>query len=204
MALRHTVVIVLAYCACALACWGGSGGGGGSSGGGGGSSGGGGGSSGGGGGSSGGCGGGGCGGTSTNHGRIADNARRYIGSTEYSFGSDYGPGPNKYKCNYFVHDVLVESGASAPERRPSWVPGSYPISAESWGNRHETKSGWRVVGTDPSEAQRGDVAADGAHVGIVSGNDKTISASAREDKVVENDWGFRQQQLGDVIFYREE
>lgn len=39
--------------------------------------------------------------------------------------------------------------------------------------------------------QPGDIAADGQHVGIVSGKWKTISASIITGKVVENDWGFR-------------
>ena len=37
----------------------------------------------------------------------------------------------------------------------------------------------------------GDIAADGEHVGIVSGKGKTISASIITGRVVENDWGFR-------------
>ena len=39
--------------------------------------------------------------------------------------------------------------------------------------------------------QPGDIAADGQHVGIVSGKGKTISASIITGTVVENDWGFR-------------
>lgn len=49
----------------------------------------------------------------------------------------------------------------------------------------------------------GDIAADGEHVGIVSGKAKTISASSIEHKVVENDWGFHEgKPQKNVRFYR--
>ena len=51
----------------------------------------------------------------------------------------------------------------------------------------------------------GDICTDGSHVGIVSGRGKTISASALTNKIVENDWGFRENSgkpQPNVRFYR--
>ena len=49
----------------------------------------------------------------------------------------------------------------------------------------------------------GDIAADSQHVGIVSGKRKTISASSEENKVVENNWGFREGKAEKYMrFYR--
>ncbi|XP_070547685.1 uncharacterized protein [Ptychodera flava] len=113
-------------------------------------------------------------------------AKDYVGSTRYSYDSFWWPGPSKYKCNYFVHDVLEEAGVSAPERE-GWIF-TGPISASSWFDTAEVKEGCSYVG-GASSAQPGDVVADGSHVGIAVGGGKTVSA--RSDKVVENDWGFR-------------
>jgi hypothetical protein len=48
----------------------------------------------------------------------------------------------------------------------------------------------------------GDVAAYDKHVGIVTEEGKTISASSKTNTVVENDWGFRPHQKGKVTFRR--
>lgn len=40
-------------------------------------------------------------------------------------------------------------------------------------------------------SKQGDIITDGNHMGIVAGNNNTISASYTEKKVVKNDWGFR-------------
>lgn len=53
----------------------------------------------------------------------------------------------------------------------------------------------------------GDVAANSTHVGIVTGERKTVSVTTVEDspqhgQVVENDWGFRRDQKGVVVFQR--
>ena len=46
----------------------------------------------------------------------------------------------------------------------------------------------------------GDIVCSKSHIGIVSGKGKTISASAKANKVTENDWGFRSDD--NVRFYR--
>jgi len=56
--------------------------------------------------------------------------------------------------------------------------------------------------------QKGDVATDGKHVGIVSGPGRTVSVSTRDSTlpdygcVVENDWGFRHNQKSTVSYWR--
>ena len=64
-----------------------------------------------------------------------------------------------------------------------------------------------VPGYDPVEGapQAGDIASDGTHVGIVSGERKTVSVTTvgkERGHVVENDWGFRDHQKGEVLFRR--
>ena len=48
----------------------------------------------------------------------------------------------------------------------------------------------------------GDIITDGGHMGIISAPQKTISASYPERKIVENDWGWRNENLKDVKIYR--
>lgn len=72
--------------------------------------------------------------------------------------------------------------------------GQYP-SAEQW---TKPMPGFEIVqGPRP-----GDIASDGKHMGVVSGPGTTISASSKENKVVENNWGFRPDQQGTVVFQR--
>jgi hypothetical protein len=52
------------------------------------------------------------------------------------------------------------------------------------------------------DPKQGDVAAINGHVGIVTEDGKTISASSQTNDVVENDWGFRKIQKGRVTFRR--
>ncbi|WP_158285413.1 CHAP domain-containing protein [Azospirillum sp. TSH64] len=141
--------------------------------------------------------------------KIVETAKEKVDSTDWAKMKEKPPygGAGKWKCNLFVYDALTQAGAKVPlETRWSisnfgYV--SYPPLAGQWGDPSHTIQGWVVV-TDP---QPGDVAAipsnaGGAsgHVGIVSGDGKTISAT--DKSVVENDWGFRDDQKGTVVFRR--
>jgi cell wall-associated NlpC family hydrolase len=66
------------------------------------------------------------------------------------------------------------------------MPGPKPPIAAQWANANYNISGWVVV----SSPMPGDVASFSGHVGIVSGNGLTISATLHNG-VVRNDWGFR-------------
>lgn len=50
----------------------------------------------------------------------------------------------------------------------------------------------------------GDIITDGKHMGFISGYRKTISASSKAEdlKVVENDWGWREDQKDTVKIFR--
>lgn len=81
----------------------------------------------------------------------------------------------------------------------------YPPLAREWADPKADIPGWIVV-TDP---RPGDVAAmkvdyldATGHVGIVTGPGTTVSASSLTDTVVENDWGFRPEEKGAVVFRR--
>lgn len=69
-----------------------------------------------------------------------------------------------------------------------------PIGADEWADSSSSylteDSCWHLC----YNKQPGDVIAEHGHVGIVTGDGLTTSASAVEDKIVENDWGFRSGQ----------
>ena len=52
------------------------------------------------------------------------------------------------------------------------------------------------------QAQPGDIITNGGHIGIISAQRKTISASSIENVIVENDWGWREGQRDQVKVFR--
>ena len=122
--------------------------------------------------------------------RIVGIANGYVGSIDYNLLSKKGDFlPGNTKCNKFVYDVLLQAGASPglPNQPGRWgMPGPKPPIAAQWANANYNISGWVVV----SSPMPGDVASFSGHVGIVSGNGLTISATLHNG-VVRNDWGFR-------------
>ena len=42
---------------------------------------------------------------------------------------------------------------------------------------------------EKKNSKKGDIITNGSHIGIIAGDEKTISAA--EDIIVENDWGYR-------------
>jgi len=129
-------------------------------------------------------------------------AKKYVGSdawAKFKSKDDFGWG--KTKCNKFAYDVLKENGTPVPLIHEGNNPLSndmYPPVAADWANKDMELDGWVVV-DDPKP---GDVAASSEHVGIVSGDGKTVSASSIKNKVVENDWGFREGQAGEITYRR--
>ena len=129
--------------------------------------------------------------------QIAKVARSKVGSEEWLYSKEKGNfGKNTNKCNQFVYDVMIEAGVSPPPTVPRYVIFSRPPTAGEWADSSTTITGWTVV----TEPQPGDVVAEAhnysdatGHCGIVVGSKLTCSASSLEGgKIVQNDWGFRQ------------
>jgi hypothetical protein len=125
-----------------------------------------------------------------------------------------GPYPaDTNKCNLFVCELANATGALVPT---TFTRGKYPPLAEHWANPNVRIPGWEVV-TDP---RPGDMAAathwwthrdregntwqtaHGGHVGLVVGNNETISHSSLKDELVRNKWGFKPEQQGQVVYRR--
>ena len=97
------------------------------------------------------------------------------------------------KCNLFVEHAYNQGN---PEEKPfPFTPSSSLLKTGLGRMRHysaaEIYRGRLLNFKLVKKPQPGDIAADGQHVGIVSGKGKTISASIITGTVVENDWGFR-------------
>jgi cell wall-associated NlpC family hydrolase len=138
---------------------------------------------------------------------IVAHARQQVGSVDWAYEVSKGPYPaDTNKCNLFVYDVLTSAGLPVPlKEHYGWFNRTtlYPPLAGQWADPSVDIPGWVVV-TSP---QPGDVAAmkedysdASGHVAIVSGPNLTVSMSSDADMVVENDWGFRPEQQGDVVF----
>jgi len=141
---------------------------------------------------------------------IPAEAQKHVGSGAWSESANkppYPPGTNK--CNLFVYEVLNAAGTPVPMKiRFSWRNFgnvSYPPLAGQWADPDVTIPGWEVV----QNPLPGDVAAQkisysdaSGHVGIVTGPGKTVSASSDTGTIVENNWGFRADQQGEVVFRR--
>jgi len=109
------------------------------------------------------------------------------------------------KCNAFVYDAIEGGG-----RDVGRINGRIPVAKE-WGNPGSGIKGYHTV-TSPAE---GDVASNGHHVGIVvtldNGKLGTVSAATPDapggvalpfGKVLKNDWGFRDGQRKEMVFWR--
>lgn len=143
--------------------------------------------------------------------RLVRRAREHLGSTKWA-PKDRLTGKDYY-CNAFVGEMLEAEGVKVPhiggrigdvlgaeqsvtihEATGGLLGGQYP-SAEQW---TKPMKGFEIV-KDP---RPGDIASNGDHVAIVSGDGTTISASSDTGTVVENDWGFRAHQIKKVVFQR--
>jgi RHS repeat-associated protein len=131
---------------------------------------------------------------------VVDNALGQVGNTDYgregNLDDDYTKG--KWKCNKFVYDMLVKSGAPVP-LIGGWMGGN-PPAANQWGDKNCHIKDYPVVWPIPATPSIGDIISDGHHVGIVSGPGTTVSAA--RPGVVNNDWGFRPDQAGKLVIRR--
>lgn len=133
---------------------------------------------------------------------IVELAKTHIGSRSWAYyhiTPYFGP-----KCGMFVGLILTQVGIPLTWvlRQGKLFTYTRPPLACHWEDRSVDIPGWQFV----SGVQPGDIIAHGGHVGIVSGEQKSISVSSLINldfgKVVENDWGFRARQQGKVVLRR--
>ena len=106
------------------------------------------------------------------------------------------------KCNLFVYEVLLAAGYDIgtpnelnPFKHPILAINGQldrPPCAIDWYNKKV--SGMEFIGENNNgrrNCMQGDIITDGNHMGIVAGNNQTISASYDEKKVVRNSLGFK-------------
>ncbi len=120
-----------------------------------------------------------------------------------------------FTCNIAVADILIEAGVKVPVTTRTNMFGnevSRPPLAGEWGDSASIIPGWEVV-TIPKPGDIVAIAEEGhgysGHVGIVSSvnvnqdgtlTGTTISQSSYTDTIVENDWGFRPDNIGQVFW----
>jgi len=122
-------------------------------------------------------------------------ARSKIGSRAYgrwAWNGIFFPSGTA-KCNLFVEHAFNKGN---PKDRPfPFTPSRYLLASGIGRMRNfsakEIYRGRLLNFRRVKNPKPGDIAANGEHVGIVSGKGKTISASIYTGKVVENDWGYR-------------
>lgn len=116
-------------------------------------------------------------------------ARAQIGSRDYAYHAKLGDwGENTYKCNAFVIRAFNTNVIPPPieSHGNPWTFGMTRIPYRAKDFYEGSVPGFIKVDTPLP----GDVVTNGRHIGIVSGKNKTISASSKTNTVVENGWGF--------------
>ena len=140
--------------------------------------------------------------------KIYLNARANIGETVWAKNVDRQAKRNEevfvtegeWKCNLFVYEIILVSGYDiGTPNRARWI--SHPIlnikgknkRPPCWSDWYNEKvEGFILIGEGEEGkkyCQKGDIVTNGVHIGIIAGDEKTISAN--EEQVVENDWGYR-------------
>ena len=106
------------------------------------------------------------------------------------------------KCNLFVYEVIKASGydiGTPNHLNPLGHPILFvrnqldrPPCAKDWFDKKVPGMTYIGQGNDGRrKCREGDIITDGNHMGIVTRDNNTISASYTEKKIVKNDWGFR-------------
>ncbi len=144
-------------------------------------------------------------GTAKGGNSASDKARSHLGKTDWAFAVKNGKwGKNKWKCNKFVADVLEEAGTPVPTKSTEWG-NKYPPLANEWADRTKEIPGFEIV-KDP---QPGDVVGFQnpkglGHVGIVSGDNKYISAKEKaiEEHPIDAEKKVKEDGYTDVVYRR--
>ena len=117
----------------------------------------------------------------------------------------------QYKCNLFVYEILLVSGVDIGTPNVlSWI--KHPILfAQGKLLRPPTTDQWfdgkvpkvNLVGEGKTKDIKylpGDIITNGAHIGFIVGDSKTVSAN--ETEIVCNDWGFRENETETFKVFR--
>lgn len=150
--------------------------------------------------------------------RIYLTAKANIGDESWAKGSKRQAKRNdkvcftagEWKCNLFVYEVILAAGYDIGT--PNKTGLSHPIlnlegknerppCAIDWYNK--TVGGMEFIGEGDDgkkNCKEGDIITDGTHMGIVAGNNTTISAG--EFEILHNDWGFRGNENRPVRIFR--
>ena len=149
---------------------------------------------------------------------IYNNAKSHIGETYWAKKEERQAEGNEHvffkkgewKCNLFVYEMILASGYDiGTPNKMSCI--KHPIlcfkhqterppCASDWKN--EKVSGFVLIGEGDQgrkKSKKGDIITDGSHVGIISIDNQTISATSEE--IVENDWGFKGEKNMKIFRY---
>ena len=153
--------------------------------------------------------------------QVLDFCKDNIGSEDWSFYEERTSidgkitlGKNKFKCNLFVYEALVSGGVDVP----IFYYGGEPSAPNTNDWYNENVDGFELVGKGLDaldNAWPGDIIVlykpklwdwvpftGEHHMGIISGPQKTISASGIDHVIVENDWGWRTDHWTEVKVFR--
>ena len=150
--------------------------------------------------------------------KIYLNAKANVGETVWAYEVDrqakknpkvYFTG-NEWKCNLFVYEMILDSGYDIGTPNTAGFKhlilffqgkNKRPPCCMDWYN--EKVPGFILIGEGEEGKQNcipGDIVTDGTHMGIIAGNEQTISAAY--DEVVENDWGYRGNEKRTLKYFR--
>ena len=125
--------------------------------------------------------------------------------------------PGEPKCNLFLYEILVEAGI--PQLLPN-IAGRMasenldktgeskerPFVCRQWFNFEVPNMEFIGEGEEAmNKTIPGDIVTSGSHIGIISSYRKTISASTKPESlflVVENEWGWREDEIGTMRVFR--
>ena len=120
------------------------------------------------------------------------------------------------KSELFVYEMLEKAGIRQTlPNRTEWkkiidigynvFKRNRPYTARQWYNGEVTEMRMRLLGSGDDGLQNilpGDIITDGIHMGILSGPSKTINIDDDGHKIVENNWGWRPENVQNIKTFR--
>ena len=120
------------------------------------------------------------------------------------------------KSELFVYEMLEKAGIRQTlPNRTEWkkiidigynvFKRNRPYTARQWYNGEVTEMRMRLLGSGDDGLQNilpGDIITDGIHMGILSGPSKTINIDDDGHRIVENNWGWRPENVQNIKTFR--